>query len=338
MNLRSTDVTASACAIVPASQTTQNQSRKRGFTLIELLVVIAIIAILAAMLLPALAHAKMEAQVTTCLNNMKQLILTAKLYADDSAGKWFPNQPQGDSAQQDWVTVYMDWGGTTLSEPAPYGGIECTNWELLLAGPGQSPQAYSLFASYIRSPGTYKCPADPSSYKGVPRCRSYSASQAVGTCWVAPKSGWNTWTGGPVTGQWLSQTLNDDQQWGQCYQTDAQMIKPSPAKLWVFDDSHPDDINDEGDAVQIFQWTAGGNFIDTPTDLHNKAASFSFADGHAEIHRWQGWLGRIPFNNGGPLVTPSGEQCISTADLRDLNWVQARTSYPRTAQPAGFPQ
>ena len=62
--------------------------RKRNFTLIELLVVIAIIVILAAILLPALQSARMRAQSTTCISNMKQVGTTAQQYISDNRGFW----------------------------------------------------------------------------------------------------------------------------------------------------------------------------------------------------------------------------------------------------------
>jgi prepilin-type N-terminal cleavage/methylation domain-containing protein/prepilin-type processing-associated H-X9-DG protein len=122
---------------------------KRGFTLIELLVVIAIIAILAGMLLPALAKAKIKAQRANCIVNLKQLVLAWSMYADENNGL-LPSSAI--SRPEAWVL-----GNMTNSQS--------TNLDLIAQG-----KLFKLASSHK----SYRCPADRSSFNGTPKVRSYS--------------------------------------------------------------------------------------------------------------------------------------------------------------------
>src|SRR2546427_9917226 len=128
-------------------RTCSNRRRGSGFTLIELLVVIAIIAILAALLLPALGRSKLKAQAVQCMNNGRQLMLAWRFYVEDNLDK----VPSAWQAAGDWMPVGdMSWTGN----PRTDGGNRY-NWDIELTLK-KSP----LWTYCGNSPGIWRCPGD----------------------------------------------------------------------------------------------------------------------------------------------------------------------------------
>ena len=248
----------------------QNHARPAGFTLIELLVVIAIIAILAAMLLPALSKSKLKAQGIACISNMKQLDLAWILYTGDNNDQ-LPLNPEGSIARKEgqpggycgaWVAGWLEYNTTYADN---------TNTALLV---DPLYQSYGSIGGYAKAPGVYHCPGDQSRDPTYgPRVRSCSMNSYVG---IAGNSPW----------------ANTEQASGfECYHKSTDFKRLSPVNAFVFLDEQSSSIDDNFFTVDTAGYNPGGNTAslvakNLPAVYHNNCSSFAFADGHAEIHRW----------------------------------------------------
>jgi prepilin-type N-terminal cleavage/methylation domain-containing protein/prepilin-type processing-associated H-X9-DG protein len=222
--------------------------RRGAFTLIELLVVIAIIAILAAMLLPALSRAKMKAYGTQCRSNLKQLQLGATFYKDENGGILLPNAPSSwglPGGAKSWVDAdhVEGWGALDGN----------TNLSLYTA---------ALLAPYLaKQIGVYRCPADNVPSANGTRLRTYSMNGQMGAVYI---TGHNLDVG------------------ARQYVKENDITLPVPSEAFIFCEENADSLQDGYLEVD----SMNGGFPDVPAAYHQGSCGFSFADGHAEIHKW----------------------------------------------------
>ena len=263
--------TASASHVVPEGLARRQDG---GFTLVELLVTIAVIAVLAALLLPALTKAKGRAKGTSCLNNSKQLALACHTYAGDYQDRLPPNLDDGK----------MQDGYYWCSGQAGRGGAHEFNTDLL-----KNAGSAMLFDYLAKSVAVYRCPGDlrvgksqnPSdagkpAVPTISAARSVAMNAAVGT---DPSQGGGT----PVKGAWLDGDYKNSLDGPfRTYGRLSDFTVPGPSSTWLFIDESDFNLNDAAFAVTM----TGAFWLDFPGRYHNTASGLVFADGHSEYHRW----------------------------------------------------
>ena len=275
----------------------------KAFTLIELLVVIAIIAILAAMLLPALSKAKAQAQQINCVSNKHQITIACTMYSGDWEDYLVPNAPAGAV----WNGVSLGWCPSSVNWKSAWGNIEREAYRTNVLGP------------YVSNPMVYKCPSDNIASDNGVRVRSIAMNAAMIGDLTRAIPG--------LTNQ-LADMLNPGK-WMWFYKV-TDLNRMGMANAWVFCDESMYTLEDGYFQVQLDSPQPRG-FPNVPAKYHSGGNVFSFADGHTEVKSWK-------YNTSDPNAgikncpyakDVTGDGWASSGLDPDWKWLRERTSILR---------
>ncbi len=236
------------------------------------------------MLLPALTKARLKAQGVHCENNLRQLELGWLMYAHDNrdflpGDKW-PDEANHVPNAGNWITGWLTPEGSGANN------TDNTNITYLL------DPTCSQVGPYVKNASVYKCVADQSIAtiynQTFPRVRSMSM---------------NSWMG-PNTPAWSGQPF-------QVFAKLTSIVQPGPSDAIVFIDERSDSIDDGYFAIDEVQ----AQLVNLPAGYHNGASGITFADGHAQIHKWRD--GRTL-----PRLSTSFQKFVSCPGSEDLLWLQ----------------
>jgi prepilin-type processing-associated H-X9-DG protein len=290
-----------------------------GFTRLDLLAIVAVVGLLSLILLPAIAKPGLNSKTIQCLNNNRQLQNAWRIYADDNgdalvfASTGCNTARSGGSTPYDTVNPIdpnnFAWSGAHMD----YNGANRANWD-----PNYDMQKRPLWPYTARNTSIYKCPSDQSavSFLGVVRPRILSMNMNLYVGGFAPTSG----------------SVGTDCSWPFAA---PQRIFSSissinvPSKIFVFLDMRPDAVDWSNFMQDMIGYSpnnpASYSFTDVPGDLHDGAATFSFADGHTEVHRWTD-----PRTT--PSFLPSPGQILnvgSSPNNPDVYWLQDHSTHAK---------
>jgi prepilin-type N-terminal cleavage/methylation domain-containing protein len=284
-------------SFLPKKQNSELRFQRDAFTLIELLVVIAIIAILASLLLPALTAAKAKAQAVQCMNNQRQLTIGWRTYAEDNIDKMLAASDDGNGT--------LPYTTSDSAKNAGPDDLYAWTWSKMDYTPN-NPYNYDPAADimlrplwkYVPNPNSHKCPADRSTALSnnvaLPRIRSFAMNWFCGGFGANASDASES---GPNFTFYMKMT-----------DLDNLATAPGVSKTFVFIDERSDCINWGNFETDMLGYPVGGGkptpsqYVwkqDMPAAYHNRSCGISFADCHAEIHKWLGDAGdTLPISVG----------------------------------------